>query len=176
MTLQQDLQNAIALVQADSQILHDIIHGGINTTTQTENGPVISPAKAVHDIENTIQISLTDLGITATLLNQSVEQAELHEMNARSYAETALSYTQALNLPDNLQGQAGKLLAINAQEDGYEVIESQSIFYGLRLNGAALLFETGDSDFIEDDFATWTITLPGVDFTINDHGHLIMTF
>lgn len=176
MTLQQDLETAIALVQADSQILHDIIHGGINTTTQTNNGPVISPAKAIHDIEETIQTSLVDLGMTATLLNQSVEQAELHEMNARSYAETALSYTQALNLPDNLQGQSGRLLAVNADEDGYEVIESQSIFYGLRLNGAELLFETGDGSFIESDFATWVITLPGVDFGIDVDGHLIMTF
>ena len=176
MTLQQDLETAIALVQADSQILHDIIHGGINTTTQTNNGPVISPAKAIHDIEETIQTSLVDLGMTATLLNQSVEQAELHEMNARSYAETALSYTQALNLPDNLQGQSGRLLAVNTAEDGYEVIESQSIFYGLRLNGAELLFETGNGAFIESNFATWIITLPGVDFSISNTGDLTMTF
>jgi|GEM_PF-1306179 len=176
MSLQDNLEQAILLVQTDAAILNTIIHGDIATTVQTNNGEVDSPAKAVHEIKTTIESSLTDLGATATLLNQSITQAELHELNARSYAELALSYTQALNLPDNLQGQSGKLLAVNAQEDGYEVIDSQSIFYGLRLDGSELLCETGDANFIEDDFATWTITLPGVDFTINDHGHLIMTF
>ena len=44
MTLQSDLQDAVARVQSDSQTLHDIIHGDDETVVDTEGGPVKSPA------------------------------------------------------------------------------------------------------------------------------------
>lgn len=176
MTLQTDLQDAVTRVQTDSQLLHTIIHGDVQTVVTTEGGDVKSPAKVIYDIEETIQSQLTDLGITSLQLADAVSQAQDHAQTAEAHAQAALISAQALNLPENLQRQAGKLLAVNDQEDGYEVIESQSVFYGLRLDGAELIFETGDGDFVQDDFATWTITLPGVDFVINDDGHLSMQF
>jgi hypothetical protein len=51
MSLQSDLQAAVAKVTADSATLHQIVHGDATTTVETENGPVKSVAKAVADVE-----------------------------------------------------------------------------------------------------------------------------
>ncbi|MBI4968168.1 MAG: hypothetical protein HZC25_08640 [Rhodospirillales bacterium] len=51
MSLQSDLQAAVAKVTADSATLHQIVHGDATTTVSTENGPVKSMAKAVADVE-----------------------------------------------------------------------------------------------------------------------------
>lgn len=62
MTLQTDLQEAVVRVQADSQILHQIVHGDNQSIVPTEGGNVKTVAKAIKDIEDTIQEGLSDLG------------------------------------------------------------------------------------------------------------------
>ena len=68
MTLQTDLQDAVARVQTDSQLLHTIVHGDDQTTVPTDGGNVKSAAKAIKDIEDGIQAGLTDLGASADSL------------------------------------------------------------------------------------------------------------
>ncbi|TAN71889.1 MAG: hypothetical protein EPN20_04255 [Magnetospirillum sp.] len=51
MSLQDDLQTAVAKVTADSGLLHRIVHGDTATTVVTEGGPVKSVAKAIADVE-----------------------------------------------------------------------------------------------------------------------------
>jgi hypothetical protein len=48
MTLQTDLQEAVVRVQADSQILHQIVHGDNQTVVPTEGGNVKTVAKAIR--------------------------------------------------------------------------------------------------------------------------------
>lgn len=55
MTLQTDLQEAVARVQTASQLLHTIVHGDDQTTVTTEGGVVKSASKAIKDIEDLIQ-------------------------------------------------------------------------------------------------------------------------
>lgn len=57
---------------------------------------------------------------------------------------------------------------------GFEVIESVGVFYGLRADGSKLTAITGQDTYNANDFDTWFITLPGVDFNINEDGHLII--
>ena len=50
MSLQTDLQTAIAKVTADGALLHDIVHGDAASTVVTESGPVKTVAKAIADV------------------------------------------------------------------------------------------------------------------------------
>ena len=174
MTLQTDLQDAVARVQTDSQLLHNIVHGDDQTTVPTDGGHVKSAAKAIKDMEDTIQAGLTDLGASADQLNEAVSQTETYRDETQSLAQSALQTANALNLPTNISGQAGKLLAVKQAEDGFEVIESVGVFYGLRADGSKLTAITGQGTYNANDFDTWFITLPGVDFSINEDGHLII--
>ncbi|OIO62528.1 MAG: hypothetical protein AUJ47_07565, partial [Candidatus Marinimicrobia bacterium CG1_02_48_14] len=170
MTLQTDLQDAVARVQTDSQLLHTIVHGDDQTEVPTDGGNVKSAAKAIKDIEDGIQAGLTDLGASADQLNAAVSQTETYRDEAQSSAQSALQTANALNLPTNINGQAGKLLAVKQTEDGFEVIESVGVFYGLRADGSKLTAITGQGTYNANDFDTWFITLPGVDFNINEDG------
>lgn len=85
-----------------------------------------------------------------------------------------ISAAYALYLPSDLRGQAGKLLAVTQAEDGFEAIQSIGVFYGLRIDGSKLTAITGQGTYNANDFDTWFITLPGVDFTINKDDHLII--
>jgi len=114
--------------QTDSQLLHNIIHGDDQTTVPTDGGDVKSVIKAIGDIEDGIQAGLTDLGVTADQLNNAVSQTETYRDEAQSSAQSAVDTANALNLPTNINGQAGKLLAIKQAEDGFEVIESVGVF------------------------------------------------
>ncbi len=174
MTLQTDLQDAVTRVESDSQILHNIIHGNDQTTVNTENGNVKTPAKAIKDIEDTIQAGLTDIGAVGPQLNQAIDQAEIYAQDAQGHAQTAQNIASSLNLPSDLTGQAGKLLAINETEDGYEPIASKAVFYGLRRQGSKLIAETGEGTFDASQFPVWMVTLPGLNFTVNGDGHLLI--
>lgn len=44
------VQEAIALLSADTELLHDVVHGGVGDTVTTEGGPVPSVAKAISDL------------------------------------------------------------------------------------------------------------------------------
>ena len=51
MTIQTDLQTAVAKVTADSATLHQIVHGAATSTVTTEGGAVKTVAKALADLE-----------------------------------------------------------------------------------------------------------------------------
>lgn len=48
-TLSARLETAVSLVEVDSDLFHDIVHGGITDVVVTEGGTVPSVAKAIHD-------------------------------------------------------------------------------------------------------------------------------
>lgn len=174
MTLQTDLQEAVARVQNDSQVLHNIVHGDNQTLVPTEGGDVKSVAKAIKDIEDTIQQGLSDLGAAGEQLAEAVADAEDFRDQATEAAQTAQTLANALNLPTDLAGKAGRLLAVKEDESGYEPIESKGVFYGLRKDGAKLQAVSGDGTFVAKEFSVWFITLPGVDFSIGPDGHLLI--
>ena len=103
MTLQTDLQDAVARVQTDSQLLHTIVYGDEQTTVSTDGGNVKSAAKAIKDMEDTIQAGLTDLGASADQLNEAVSQTETYRDETQSLAQSALQTANALNLPANIR-------------------------------------------------------------------------
>jgi ribosomal protein S20 len=174
MTLQTDLQDAVTRVESDSQILHNVVHGNDQTTVNTENGSVKSAAKTIKDIEDTIQSGLTDIGAVGQQLNQAIDQAETYAQDAQGHAQTAQNIASSLSLPSDLTGQAGKLLAVNETEDGYEPIASKAVFYGLRREGSKLVAETGEGTFDANQFPVWMVGLPGMNYAVNENGHLLI--
>ncbi|WP_019223967.1 hypothetical protein [Bartonella rattaustraliani] len=158
----------------DSKILHELVHGDDETNVPTEGGDVKTVAKTIKEIEEHIQSELDDLGATTDQIAQTLDQAQAYRDEAKSSVQSAIDAAHALHLPSDIRGQAGKLLAINQNEDGFEVIESVGVFYGLRVDGSELTAITGQGRYDANHFSTWFITLPGVDFTINEDGHLII--
>lgn len=98
--------------------------------------------------------------------------------DAQDSADAALAAklaTDSLNMPSSLVGEAGKLLTVKTTEDGFETASPLG-FYGLRLNGAKLTLETGEGPHNADDFETWTIAPPGVTFSVDANGHVLISF
>lgn len=105
MTLQSDLNGAVAKVTADGGLLHRIVHGpadGDDSLVITEGGPVKTLARAVGDAETLIADQAGDL--TATLASAraadqsaraSAVSAETDASAAAASAETAT--TQAIH-------------------------------------------------------------------------------
>ena len=84
MTIEADLRAAAARADADSRLLHEIVHGDAATTVDTEGGPVKSVAKAIGDVE-------TGVAGAAAAVAQGVAAAEA----ARDQAIAARDAAQA---------------------------------------------------------------------------------
>ena len=54
MTLETDLRAAVSRADADSRLLHDIVHGDATETVTTEGGTVKTVAKAIGDVETAV--------------------------------------------------------------------------------------------------------------------------
>lgn len=93
---------------------------------------------------------------------------------ANQKAQQALDIVKATHLPESLNGQAGKILAVNKTEDGYQFIASHSGFYGFRKKGAELIVEIGDGDYNSNDFNEWFISGIGASFSIDKNGNLLI--
>jgi len=91
MTLQTDLQEAVARVQTDSQLLHTIIHGDDQTDVLTENGLVGSLAKLLMEAETRINSDAD------SILSQSLVAAEMAEQFATGASNEADRAEQAAN-------------------------------------------------------------------------------
>ena len=54
MTIEADLRAAVSRADADSRLLHDIVHGDSTATVTTEGGTVKTVAKAIDDVEASV--------------------------------------------------------------------------------------------------------------------------
>ncbi len=75
-----------ARADADSRVLHDIVHSDANTSVDTEGGPVKSVAKAIGDVETAVAAAATAVteGLAAT------ENARDAALAARDAAQAAV--------------------------------------------------------------------------------------
>lgn len=90
MTLQSDLETAVAKAATDSGLLHDIVHGDATTTVTTENGPIKSVAKALSEIGDTSNQAVKDLtNVTNVDFLAKATAAGLAEMYSKVEEKTA---------------------------------------------------------------------------------------
>ena len=86
MNLEAELRAAVSRADADSRLLHDIVHGDAAATVETEGGPVKSVAKAVRDVE-------AGVAAAATVVTEGVAASEAARdaaIEARDAAQAAV--------------------------------------------------------------------------------------
>lgn len=119
MTLQTDLQDAIARIQTDSDVFHDIVHGDDTATITTENGPVKSVAKSVKDITDQIAqagIDLIDAVDQAEAAQSGAEQARNEAIAVSGQVKISADDTAAGTLDSKIV--AGSNIVLSVQNDG----------------------------------------------------------
>ena len=84
MTIEADLRAAVSRADADSRLLHDIVHGDATETVTTEGGTVKTVAKAIDDVEASVAAA-------ASTVTDGVADAEA----ARDAAAAARDAAQA---------------------------------------------------------------------------------
>ena len=86
MNLETELRAAVSRADADSRLLHEIVHGDVIATVDTEGGPVKTVAKAIGDVEAGVAAAATVVtdGVAAT------EVARDAAIEARDAAQAAV--------------------------------------------------------------------------------------
>jgi hypothetical protein len=110
--LQEQINQAVATLNKDTQLLHEIVHGSQTTVKITENGEVKSVAKTIYDIEETITGSV----------NNWVQRAESAKDDAEQYKTAAFnSATQV-----ELDAQAVESWRAQVEADKNSVAQSEA--------------------------------------------------
>lgn len=89
MSLQTDLQQAVAQVTADSALLHSVVHGTDQQSITTEGGPVASVAKLLADADERINVAAEGI------LTQTQGVAEVAASHADQAAQSMLGADSA---------------------------------------------------------------------------------
>lgn len=155
MTMQTDLQTAIAKAQAASAKLHDVVHGDSASTVETENGPVKTVAKAIADIEADINAGRAELdqkvldaaasaadSITARL---AAETAGAASQDARLGAETAETGALASSSNAEAARTAAEAARDAAGVSAVQAAESEAATSASKVNAAASAIAAADS-------------------------------
>ncbi len=85
-TLQKRIEDATEKIEADTALLHQIVHGDENTLVATGSGEVKSAAKALKDIESTINQEADGILEKST---KQADRATKAASNAQSCANIA---------------------------------------------------------------------------------------
>ena len=89
MSLQTELESAVALTAADAQLLHRVVHGGTAEIVTTEGGNLDSVAKLLSDANTRINTEADGI------LEQSIEAAAISEQFAHQASTEADRAEQA---------------------------------------------------------------------------------
>lgn len=180
MSLQTDLQNAVAKATTDSGLLHQIVHGPNTEMVPTEGGPVKTIAKLLHDADERINLQADSILEQAT---SASDQAQLFAASADA-AAVAAAASAARALPEIQPVDGGKEVRVNADATGYELVHTamllSPVFYGIKKAGNRLLVATseqgGIATFAAKDYATAFFAPPGIQFSLQTNGHMAASF
>ena len=86
MNIETQLRAAVSRADADSRLLHEVVHGDAAATVDTEGGPVKTVAKAIGDVEAGVAVAATVVtdGVAAS------EAARDASIEARDAAQAAV--------------------------------------------------------------------------------------
>ena len=119
MTLQTDLQAAVAKTTAAADKLHQVVHGDDVSTVATENGPIKTVAKTIADNEAAIEASRDELDQkVAAAAASAVSAAGSAAASSGSAAEATLRANKIPN-PSAVDGLKG--IRVNAAGTQYEL-------------------------------------------------------
>ena len=117
MTIETELRAAVARADADSRVLHNIVHGDAQATVETEGGPVKSVAKAIGDVEDAVASAAT---VVTAALDEAVAA---RDATIEAHDEVAAQFTAAdvRNLALAVaELQAGQFAMIDGIADPFE--------------------------------------------------------
>jgi len=140
------------------------------------NEVVIKYARGVTEgIEKTIETKSSKLDTLKEELEEAVKESKNYSNDAGVWAKNAYESAASLNLPQDLIGHAGQFLAVKEDGSGYETVQSKAQVYGLRKEGSRLFLVTGDEYLNVADYSVWMVSMPGLNFSIDASGHLLIT-
>ncbi len=96
MSLQTDLQQAVAQVAADSALLHGIVHGTAQQTVATEGGDVTTIAKLLADADARINVAAEGILAQAREVADAVAGYTGQAAESLQGAETARQQAEAV--------------------------------------------------------------------------------
>ena len=138
MTIEADLRAAVTRADADSRVLHDIVHGDATESVITEGGTVKTVAKAIDDVE----VSVAAAASTVTDGVADAEAARDAAAAARDAAQAAVG-SVAVSAADTTSGklsdklEAGRGLEATIEDAGAD--ESLTIAVTPQVNAGALI-------------------------------------
>jgi len=200
MTLQTDLQAAVAQATAASQTLHDIVHGDATSSVATDGGPVKTAAKAIADVETSIQTHMGTLtthvnaaaasetaaatsSVQANLWAEELENVEVTPgaFSAKHHAAKADAHRIKSSLwsdaPVAQAVEPGRFSAKHWAEQAALAAQVTSVFHGLGIDVSGILQWTSGSagTFVASDFSDWFLLPQGAVVSLNTQGHLEVT-
>ena len=200
MSLQTDLQAAVDKATADSQTLHDIVHGSAASTVTTEGGPVKTVAKAIVDVEAEIQSNMGAMTANVAATAASEAAAALSEAKANLWAEetedtevdpgafSALHHAAKAGAhqtkagkwaedPEDQEVETGKFSARHWAAKALAFAQARAEFHGLTVTPEGNLIWTHGTDgtFTANDFNDWWLAPQAVSISINQQGHMEVT-
>ena len=89
MTIQTQLEEAVAQASADSDLLHQIVHGSSTSTVVTDGGPVRAIAKLIADKDEEINLAADGLLAQSTALATSASVSAAAAAASESAASTS---------------------------------------------------------------------------------------
>ncbi len=99
MNLETELRAAVSRADADSRLLHEIVHGDATATVDTEGGPVKTAAKAIGDVEASVAAAASTVteGVAQaeTARDEAVAARDAVENTVRTVAVSATDTTPA---------------------------------------------------------------------------------
>ena len=138
MTIETDLRAAVSRADADSLLLHEIVHGDATETVTTEGGTVKTVAKAIDDVE----VSVAAAASTVTDGVADAEAARDEALAARNAAQAAVG-SVAVSAADTTSAalsvklEAGRGLEATIEDAGAD--ESFTIAVTPQVNAGALI-------------------------------------
>ena len=197
MSLQADLQAAVDKASAASAKLHAVVHGDGASTVETEGGPIKTVAKAIADIEASLDAGRAELDGKVATASASEEAAAASEAKSRQWAEEsedaeveagafsarhhavkASAHRQkAESWADaaiNHEVEPDRYSARHWAEQARILAQGGAEFHGLGVaaDGTLVWTHSTAGNFVADNYDVWWLAPVGITLSINELGHL----
>ena len=111
-TLDNQVEQSVQSINADTQTLHDIVHGADTQTVVTDNGNVDSISKVIKDSKNKIDESIGSVTQKADEASTSATAAEKSKTDAQAML-TAFENTHLPNLNSSISANTSLISTLN---------------------------------------------------------------
>lgn len=127
MTIQTQLEAAVAQASVDSDLLHQIVHGGSTSTVTTEGGPVRTLAKLIADKDAEINQATDGLLEQSTALAASAALSEAAAASSEAAAQGSAQQALASETAAHASMEAAALSELAAADSATNAASSEAL-------------------------------------------------